>query len=381
MDQCDMHNPLLMHQSPTNPVPPSYSEGSNLLDAIFIPRDLPFLRCGLLGDPAVPDTQHSCPWIDLDPVSLYGRSLPAFVRPDAQRLKVNQLPVLHRFQAEFRRQMNIRNCHARVRRYRERLPLLTEHQRITQWEFIWKDIQKAVDIADRRCSKLFMGAHGFSPDWDKIVDELDMWRARIRQLHKQKMSVRTMLRQARRLGLTHLLQQDEATTLTHLENTLTRKRVYKSQSRHRRDAFNEKLAAAYAAQNNTSLATELQRRNQCERQRIDNRRIRLATKPSRGMGLTKVIGPSFNNPTTRQEYNSREDIERALLDENSSRFQQAVATTPFLNPPLMTASDGWDSTHLLNTSLITGPFHPLSTPEVSPPRYTDSCLSSGATLM
>ena len=77
-----------------------------------------------------------------------------------------------------------------------------------------------------------MGAHGFSPEWDDIVDELDMWRARIRQLHKQKMSVRTMLRQARRLGLTHLLQQDETTTLKYLENTLTWKRVHKSQSRH-----------------------------------------------------------------------------------------------------------------------------------------------------
>ena len=96
----------------------------------------------------VPDTQHSCPWIDLDPVSLYGRALPNFVRPDAQRLKVNQLPVLHRFQAEFRRQMNNRSCHARVRRYRERLPFLTDAQQVIQWEFIWKDIQRAVDIAD-----------------------------------------------------------------------------------------------------------------------------------------------------------------------------------------------------------------------------------------
>ena len=66
-----------------------------------------------------------------------------------------------------------------------------------------------------------MGAHGFSANWDIIVDELDMWRARIHQLHKQKMLVQTMLQQARRLGILYLLQHDEATTLTYLEATLT----------------------------------------------------------------------------------------------------------------------------------------------------------------
>ena len=83
-----------------------------------------------------------------------------------------------------------------------------------------------------------------------------------------------------------------------------------------------------------SLTTELQCQNTCKCEQLENRGIWLATKPAQGIGLTKVIGLSFDDPSTCWEYTSCKDIKKALLQENSAWFQQAIESAPFLNPPL-----------------------------------------------
>ena len=95
------------------------------------------------------------------------------------------------------------------------------------WQDIWNDTNYAVQLGERKCRKLRMGAHGFSDKWAQIIQELDFWSLRIAQIQGRKTLVWSMLRLARQAGLLHLTNTDLATALECQSQVKKRKRLHK----------------------------------------------------------------------------------------------------------------------------------------------------------
>ena len=43
-------------------------------------------------------------------------------------------------------------------------------------------IDQASSLADQQCCKLFMGAHGFTPEWAQLLKEIDFCQTRLRHV-------------------------------------------------------------------------------------------------------------------------------------------------------------------------------------------------------
>jgi hypothetical protein len=94
----------------------------------------------------------------------------------------------------------------------------------------------------------------------------------------------------------------------------------------------EDLAAAKAAVGNTSKAAALRQLQTHEHQRSTARRVRYIYGNLRLGGVTSVIAPDSTG--TLVEMTKKEDMEKAIMEENIQKFLQAM-DTPFMTPPLL----------------------------------------------
>jgi len=102
-----------------------------------------------------------------------------------------------------------------------------------------------------------------------------------------------------------------------------------------RSSWIEELATARAMEGKNTVATEVKQLLQRETQQRDARLIRRVNGRLRSGGISSVIAPVGNN-SAGIEVTDKEGIERALLDENQRRFNQASGT-PFMTSPLYDA--------------------------------------------
>jgi len=327
-------NPILALPDVYGPPPPTRYPGGNHIDGIFMSSGLSPISCGLLSiDDGPAALDHVTVWMDIPVDHLFGYRVPRFITPSPQRLKPHVPATVAKFQQLFHTQALMRNLYEKLSAYQARLPFLTSEDRAHEWTRLWLLTRTISEHAERHCSKLHLGAHGFSEEWQQIVQGIDFWRSRIRQPTGQKANVRTMLRLARQAGVMHLTQGTLSDAEAGLSSALARKRLYKSSSRHKRQDYLDSLAQMYADKNQDTAANALRALKSRESTRIAHRRVKFALNNATRRGITVVTAPDPLHPDSRREYTDRAGVEAALLRENQSRFKQA-RTTPFLQEPL-----------------------------------------------
>ena len=162
--------PTQQQKSCNGPLPPTRYPGSRTIDGIFVSPGIQVRACGILGATDKPTmTDHAALWMDFSPTQLYGTKPPLFIRPDARRLQLNRPSVVSKFQSTVFKVASSQKIHTRINQYHRHLPHLDPTQRITAWQDIWNDTNYAVQLGERKCRKLRMGAHGFSDEWAQII--------------------------------------------------------------------------------------------------------------------------------------------------------------------------------------------------------------------
>ena len=95
------------------------------------------------------------------------------------------------------------------------------------------------------------------------------------------------------------------------------------------------MIQAQAEAQNTTRSKLWKKVKRTEQSRNMARRVKTALgKQAVHNGLSQVTAPRSNDDSTRVTYNSKEDLEKACLEEARRRFTQAAAT-PMLQPPMI----------------------------------------------
>ena len=347
------------------PPPATRYPGSQVIDGLFVSQGLTPLATGFSTAALPTNCDHSLVWMDFDVPHVYGSTLPFFVRPNARRL--NEDPrVQQTFQDILHAQCTRRQVFTRLRSYQQYASTLSPEQHIHHWMSLWTRLKDAVDFAERRCRKFRFGRVPWTPEWQQIQEELLFWQTRIKQLHGHKISIKSFLRLAQRLGLSDLTRTPLYVATQSLRLVLDRRRQYKSSAKAKRQTYLQQLAEAHAQQNNTSVEVALKQLQQREIQRRDARRIKAALRPFTSRGLTVVQGPDPTSPPDRTEFTTDSGVAAACLAENARRFRQA-RDTPWLTPPLYQAAGRIGLTDVMEHILAHGSFPPdFPTEDIDP---------------
>ena len=115
--------------------------------------------------------------------------------------------------------------------------------------------------------------------------------------------------------------------IQHKQTALQEYRSLKKSSIALRNTHLEDLAEARAAVGNHSRAMELRQLQTHEHQCAMARRIRHIYGKTKGGGVTSIFAP--DEAGAYVEMTSKTDVERAIMEENESKFRQA-SQTPFM---------------------------------------------------
>ena len=183
---------------------------------------------------------------------------------------------------------------------------------------------------DKSLRKVYRGKKDWSPEWDLAKKSKALWmlldeRHKIRQ---GKSKVSTSMSQIRRLMKAN--GNRDALTLSSAEVEIEAKRAKANyitackEAPQLRECFKESLVEANANKNRTTIACEKKKRITIEKQKEAAKAISTLRQKMRPR-VTKVFTTVDN---LRLEYNTKEQIEKACIEENIRRFSQSQNTPP-----------------------------------------------------
>ena len=191
---------------------------------------------------------------------------------------------------------------------------------------------RALPHADKNCRKLHMGATPWSPIYQANCARIEYWTlVRNKLSGRKQVNANLLRRKAKAANITY----DPSWTLEDVKAML--KSAYQEKKRNHPHASDNRfshldsLATAKAIMGKTDATKEKNAMIRRETQRKEARLIRRVNDKLRSSSLSLVIAPDADGNWT--EMTAKDDIERACLEENERRFNQA-SNTPFLQPPL-----------------------------------------------
>jgi hypothetical protein len=190
---------------------------------------------------------------------------------------------------------------------------------------------EAAKYAQNHCRKLCMGAVPFSPALSLAGKKIRAWKLVIRKKAGGFVHTKFLNRKLKAAGIDDisLLSIDDARE--NLRDAWQQYRCLKKRARSDRATWIEDLAAARAAEGNTSLASELKQLLLREQQRRDARIIKAASADVQRLALTMI---KIKQGEEWVEITEKDAMEKALCHELHQRFNQAQHT-PFCSPMLL----------------------------------------------
>jgi hypothetical protein len=307
--------------------PPTFEQGSCPIDGLFVTPTLLGLQCGYTSY----WHGHRCLWIDIPQSIAFGHEMPSIIRAPARRLKLDDPRIVSRFQDSYAAHITQEDLLARVQALNnEKQTPLTAAQ-AQEWEALDASRKQSILLSEKTCRKLKMGEVSWTPQYQLCHRKLEALNLLAKKRRGGKVSTRLVTRKLRSAGLSDLW------TAPLDEINEDRDRYYRERKRIAQDSVQlritwiESLAAAKAAAGNSSQEQEILNFNRREEQRRNARMIRRVNGKLRSGSVTSVIAPDAHGQWI--ECSTKTTIEKALLQENQRRFNQA-RDTPFLTSPL-----------------------------------------------
>ena len=304
---------------------PTHSRGSQTIDAIFATPGITATKGGFLGFQVFP-SDHRLVWCDIAFTTLFGHPPINITPATRRRLKCEDPRTVQKFCDTYMHLLNKFNAIAAVENLSASIngPLTT--CQIKEYERLDRLRVHSMLLAERTCRKFKVGGVEFSPKLQYQRDRINLWKNVLSKKQGSKVSLSLLTRLEKKVGVSNTL----AYSIQEIKNQLsdaysTYKQLKKpANGADLRDEWFENLAAAKAAANKTSLATELKQQRQKEKQRQAFRAIRWTTKDTEHDLSISQIHETINGTTYLRT--TKQEVEAAIISANDRKFRQTNDT-------------------------------------------------------
>ena len=308
--------------------PPTYDRGSVPIDGMFVSRTLRGCRCGY--DEFIWD--HRLVWIEIPLTIAFGHNLPPIVKAKARRLKCEDPRVVQRYLDLYKADILKFDMMGMATRLQELAKVIPLHHAKNQYDVLDHMRFAAMMEAEKRCRKLKMGAKQWTPDFQRIREEIKLWNLVLRKMRGTSVNGRFLERQIKKCGLLDALTWSVDEVLVKRKNAYRAEKIMAMQSEANRQSWLESLCEAKAEAGEGDKETVYRNLIRVEAQRRNARIIGRVNGKLQSGSVTSVVAPNENGEWV--EVVGKVEIEKALLQENERRFNQA-RDTPFLQHPLV----------------------------------------------
>ena len=314
-----------------NQPPPTYQRGSDAIDGVFVSPSIAACKAGYLGFGEIPG-DHRGIWVDIPQSDILGYKMSDIPTAQARRLKLDDPRVVQRYQEKLEIFLKHHNFFRRLKRLRQSCspgtPLSPKEGK--EYDALDKLREKGMKRAARKCRKLRMGGRKWSPALQQARRTILFWTLIRRRLRKCRVGARRIIRLKKQLGIKRPTNIPLAEVETLLDRAYKKYKVCRSNDTELRLNYQETLANAKAAAGNTKACTMLKEMQQREKARTTYRHIRYATK-IRQSGTTKI---HIRTSDGFKEVTRQHEMEKAILQENETKFHQTEARCPLLQGKL-----------------------------------------------
>ena len=333
-DRVGLEDVMLQRMEITGAPPPNtYNRGHLPIDTILCSPGIQVEQAGFLpfgngvGD-------HRPLFIDITIASSLGVNLPPSKSVKARRLKLQDPRIVNKYNKCLKKFFNQFSLSNQALLLQERITQPINAEDALEYEKLDAIRIRGMQFAEKRCRKLQMGGVPWTPELSLIRWRIEVWKLVIQRLRGCSVSARTILRKkvkAKMIEVNTNVSKDKA--MEYIDSLYKAYKEYLKNSTIKRQDFQHELAQARAKEGRNTVAKEIARMQQTERQRVSAQRIRrMNGKLKSSNGLSKVIVVDENGRDL--ELIDKGEMEKALLETYEKTLTQANYT-PCMKSPLI----------------------------------------------
>ena len=341
------------------------NSGSLPIDGIYVSPSLTVQYSGYLPF-GVFQTDHRTLWADLTQSSVFGFKIPQYISPQIRILQCN---VPHVREAWIRHYTFFLQKHKVIEKQFELEAQITSNiitdLQAHQFEKILQLRTEGINYAEKRCRKIYCGNVPFSLEVQKARLVIELWKADNTIATGRKYSSTKFRRLEKKTGITQILNQSKHQLEKGEDAAFQRYWKMKRSADRIRDSFLHHKAESIAEDSNVPTDSELKQPIKREKDRHDNRKIKVVLKKIKSNAITTIEVEQDNGSTI--ELTNRHDIERVCLQENFKKYSQTESTICMQEPLrslLGKTGETSFSARILDGTAILPPGTPLYTREL-----------------
>jgi hypothetical protein len=311
-------------------LPPTYSRGSAPIDAIFVSANLLGSQCGYAPSP----TDHRVLWVDIPCKVALGRSSPSFPIRRPQRLILQDPRVVSKYLSTLTDFLTKQDFLSRVQSLSQKMVLQCTESLVNEYDELDKIRLEGILLAEKKCRNIRAGQVAFSPTLVVAWNKIHAWKLLRKKLSGKKVNTRYLQRSLKAANIRDISLMTLSEVDEHLASSWAIYKKEKKDATTIRATWLEELAAARAADGKISISQELKNLITREQQCRNARSIKYSLSDHGRTGLSSIEVQDDSGKWV--ELTNQEEMEDALLQELSTRFNQA-AGTPFSTEPLLSA--------------------------------------------
>ena len=349
-------------------LPPTCERGSVQIDYIFSSPGLRIYRAGFLPFGKYPG-DHRAIWVEFMTEDILGINPAPLNSPTARRLKLQDPRIVKRYQ----------ECLLQKVMESKIDDLIHSLDRKTEQEWTMDDEDQYNDTAlryrqymleaERRCRKLKMGNHPWSPEFALARSKKFFWEMALK--HKKGVAIPTkkFLKLKKKLKI-----KNSHKTLQELVSLVKQSRIeyrkVKRSSKTLRNTFVERLVEAIAEEKNTKKESEMRALANREQLKETFRKIRMARSSGANTAISSV--KITKSDGSKKVIVEKEEIEHELLQENLKKFQQTKGQCPLMKGTLR-QHFGTTATNQQSDTVIQGTYVPPKKCRNSTKKFLEAC--------
>ena len=312
--------------------PETFGGGTNPIDEIFVSAGIQINRSGYLahGD-SIGD--HRPIWVEIDKSSALGAKLPPLHFYNARRLKTQDPKVVEKYNTLLEKYLKKHGAYERIADLYASFSIPLSLGQQTEFEKLDKIRERGMIIAEKNCRKLKMGAIQWSPKFTRLRKLIRYLKNSLGRLRGRKVNAKTLVRLSKAVEFS-----TENMTEEQIEETITKtfQNYKKLKERHveLRKSFLTELAQRIEDQGGQGKkSTILKNMMRMEDQRRSFRKLKRMTKGISNLGTTFVTVTDEDG--NKIDITVKEQMEKAIIEENRLKYHQTEQTCPFLHSPLV----------------------------------------------
>ena len=350
-------------------LPQTQERGSVQIDYVFISPSIKINRCGFLPFGKLP-SDHRGLWVDFETESIVGLRPPKVQKFQARRLKLIDPRVVDRYQASLQAQISQLDLDAKIEKLFHTQKQEWSEAHTEAYQSIAMEYRRCMIKAEKRCRKLFKGAHSWSPEFDEARKRFFLWMLVVRHHKGLKVNVTKILKLKKQLKI----QSTLVSSVIANQKLAEAKRGYKQvkyRSKRARLTYLESLAEALAEVNQTKKSSHIKALINREQIRESYRKIKSGRQRMQHKSFSSVI---VKDPTSgkRRVITEKIEVEKCIMENNKSKFLQTAGKCPLMKGSLR-RDIGTTASTTQSDKILQGKYKPPTRCKSSVKQFLKAC--------